>query len=123
MSTRIFKRPVIDRKELDKELEKAIYEKTTDLERLENVFKDRMAQLESDYSASKEQKSKDIADLENILVFKRQERTHLESPLLQRENLVQEREQIISQREKDVSVREQSTFERDLKADRMISDM
>ena len=109
MSTRLFKRPEIDKTELEKELEKSIFEKTAKLEKLYEIYQNRNEALEKNHIALKSEKDKEMSDLENILSFKRQEHEQLLKPIIGREQAVQSKESELNGREIAISSKEEQS--------------
>ena len=121
MATGLFKRPVIDRTEIDKKLERDIFEKTRRNEQLDGEYLVKYELLEKKYALLKSEKEKEISDLENVLSFKRQERVALTAPLVEREKSVSLREDSVSQREQSIASKEQSVLSREQEAQSMIT--
>jgi hypothetical protein len=123
MSTKLFKRPEIDKTALLEELEKSIFDKTERVEALDRIFKDKNDTLEAHHSSLKSAKEKEIADIENILAFKRQEHEQLLKPTVEREIAVGKRETDVFEREKSVFSREQDALEKEQEATKALSDL
>lgn len=112
----IFKKPDLDKKEREKylaDLEKKIFLKEKELESINTASEITRRSLEESLNESANEIRKQIADLDNVLFFKREERVELEKPLTARSKALDEREQKLSIRSQSLDDAVQAVFERE----------
>lgn len=96
---------------------KSLYEKIGSKEKEWEVIQQQTAEnkivMDKTFQEHVASLTKELKDIENALVFKREERAELEKPLTERIKAIDAREQKVIQSELDIKAQEQALFEKD----------
>lgn len=116
----LFQKPKLDKKEYFANLEKEIFRVTEELEKAKTHFADAYVELDKEFSAKKALKEKELASLENTLMFLRSERAELEKPIEHKREELNQRESELKKREIEVLSESQKAYEREREAEKKL---
>lgn len=111
------------RAEYEVRLDKSIFQKESDLARLEREYLFKQEKQEHEFSLKESELNGKIGVLENVLVSKRQEHAYLLKPLTEKEKQIDDRKIQQGEREKVLEMREQQVFEREYEADKKMESL
>lgn len=113
---RLFERPELGKKEKEsylKTLEMKILQKEQEWEATQERMAENQKAIDKTFQNRAASLTKELNDIENALVFKREERAELEKPLIERMRAIDARESKVIQGELDIKTQQQAIFEKE----------